>query len=199
MIDMRRSVLRSGNSVAPTVLLAVPRQSVKRSQTVAIQLMEDLVEQLIALNVTVVTPAGDSGVDACNFSPPRLANVITVAALEITREAGSGVKGGSTMAHPWFESNQGTCVDVWAPGAYIESAFAPGTSEVAVYSGTAQAAAMVAGAAALILERNPSFTPDQVKSAMLSDWTSGTLLLYRNESTTNLVLQTFGCHSKHIS
>lgn len=200
VIDTRRSYLQSGDYWdAPAVVLTVPRQSMKRSQTVAIQVMEDLLNQLIALNVTVVAPAGDSGVDACSFSPPRLASVITVAALEITREAGQGVEAGTTMAHPWFESNQGTCVDLWAPGSYIESAFSPGPDEVAVYSGTAQAAAMTAGVAALILERSPRLTPSQVKSAMLSDWTSKNLLLYRNESTSNLVLQTYGCRYEDIS
>ncbi len=64
-------------------------------------------------------------------------------------------------------SNQGSCVDGFAPGVDIVSTV-PGAGNFTAKSGTSQATPFVAGAAALILEQFPTYTPDQVANLLIA-------------------------------
>src|SRR5690606_5675094 len=72
-------------------------------------------------------------------------------------------------------SNFGTCVDIFAPGTSITSAWHTSNSATNTISGTSMASPHAAGAAALILAQNPSLTPAQVKSQMISNATTGVI------------------------
>ena len=152
----------------------------------------DGARHFIALNESVVcdsplfkcTDTFDTGVygDACQYSPGRMKRVVTVAGLELVQVSGS------TLAKPWEQSNYGSCTDIWAPGAWIESAFAPGRTSTQVYSGNPQAAALVAGVAAIILSKDPGATPAEVANTLFA-WSSESLLMYNRPKTTRRVLQ----------
>lgn len=84
-----------------------------------------------------VVAAGNSGLDACQFTPARAAGAITVAA---TRRDGNLAS----------FSNWGRCVTVGAPGVDIWSAVGDADNSYGITSGTSMAAPFVSGIVALI-------------------------------------------------
>ena len=101
--------------------------------------------------VTMVVAAGNSNADACNYSPSSEPTAITVGATTNTDVRAS-------------YSNYGTCLDVFAPGTNITSAWYTGTTATNTISGTSMASPHVAGVAALALQGNPLSSPAQMAS-----------------------------------
>lgn len=124
--------------------------------------MDAAVARLVAEGYAVVVAAGNSGVDACTSSPGREPSVLTVGASTATDERAS-------------YSNFGRCVDLFAPGSSIRSAYGSGPTATATMSGTSMAAPHVSGALALLLQRAPTATPAQLLSTLKTEATSGKL------------------------
>lgn len=122
--------------------------------------IDNAVNNSISSGVTYAVAAGNESTNACNRSPARVPAAITVGAT------------GSNDVRASF-SNFGTCLDLFAPGVGITSAWWTSNTATNTISGTSMAAPHVAGAAALILEANPSFTPAQVRNAMVANATPG--------------------------
>ncbi|MDI6102536.1 S8 family peptidase [Actinoplanes sp. NEAU-A12] len=115
--------------------------------------IDTAVRNSIASGVTYAIAAGNSNANACNASPARVPTAITVGATT------------STDARASY-SNYGTCLDIFAPGSSILSAWYNSNTATNTISGTSMAAPHVAGAAALVLSRNTGYTPAQVASAL---------------------------------
>ncbi|MFJ3924765.1 S8 family serine peptidase [Streptomyces sp. NPDC090022] len=120
------------------------------------QSMDSAVQRAIRAGFTVTAAAGNAGTDACGSSPGRVAEVVTV---------GASDREDRRAAY----SNHGPCVDLFAPGSRVTSAWMGLPSAVRSMSGTSMAAPHVAGVAALLLAAHPGATPAQVSGGLLRD------------------------------
>jgi subtilisin family serine protease len=141
------------------------------------QAMDDAVARAVAAGIVVVAAAGNDSTDACTHSPARAPQAITAGASDRTDDV------------PAF-SNTGRCVDLFAPGVQISSAYYGADNQFATASGTSMAAPAVTGAAALYLEANPSASAASVGGALVSNATSGALSHLRDASAPNKLLYT---------
>ena len=156
------------------------------------------VEEMISAGIVVCIAAGNrdfkidlsTGTDYNNFivtdqgtqyyhrgSSPHSENAIIVGALDnSTYDA--------TYDQKATYSETGPGVDIWAPGTYIMSSTSTtnrfsgqsynlnASYKQVNISGTSMASPQVTGVSALVLQANPSYTPAQVKAALLTSATS---------------------------
>lgn len=132
------------------------------------------VQKVIATGVTVTVAAGNANRDACDYSPARAPGALTVGATDTTDSRASF-------------SNWGECLDLFAPGVAITSAFYTSPTATKVWSGTSMAAPHVAGVAARYLQVHPTALPAEVsdsivayatKSVVQNAWSAARHLLY---------------------
>ena len=120
--------------------------------------LDDAVRRSITDGVTYALASGNDNLNACNGSPARVAEGITVNSST------------STDARSSF-SNWGTCTDIFAPGSSITSAWYSSNTATNTISGTSMATPHVAGAAALYLQGNTTASPATVANALISNAT----------------------------
>jgi subtilisin family serine protease len=148
------------NAVKPAVALLGLGGSANSS-------VDTAVTNLANSGVFVAVSAGSSNADACNYSPARASGVMTV--------------GASTSSDTRASfSNYGACVELYAPGVNIISAWHTSTTATNTISGTAQAAAHVAGCAAKYKSTNPTASQSTINSWLVNNATpaNGIRILY---------------------
>ncbi len=121
--------------------------------------LDTAVNNLSNAGVPIAVAAGNSNANACNSSPARAANAITVGSTT------------TTDARSSF-SNFGTCLDLFAPGSGILSAWFTSNTATATLSGTSMASPHVAGVAALYKQANPSASATTVRNAIVNNATT---------------------------
>jgi hypothetical protein len=140
------------------------------------QPVNDAVAASVASGVTYVAAAANADRDACEYSPASATEAITVGATHID-DSRAGF------------SNHGTCLDLFAPGQNITSAWGTTDTNTATMDGTSMAAPHVTGAAALYLEEHPDASPAAVTAALLDDAVAG-IITDPGAGSPNLLLQT---------
>ncbi|MEV0678726.1 S8 family peptidase [Actinosynnema sp. NPDC050436] len=126
------------------------------------KVIEDAVRRTIADGVVAVVAAGNESDDACRHSPSRVREALTAAASDWTDRRA-------------YFSNYGSCVDLFAPGDSITSAYTGSDTDSADLSGTSMATPHVSGAAALLLSATPTLTPAQVATTLINNSTKNTI------------------------
>lgn len=117
--------------------------------------LDTAVKNALSKNITFTIAAGNENADACNSSPARVTDAITVGATAPTDAKAS-----------W--SNYGICLDLFAPGVQIISAWYTNDTATVSSGGTSMAAPHAAGVAALYLQRYPTSTPKVVRNSLVS-------------------------------
>ena len=140
---------------------AVGNMSLGGSRSDALNLA---IRRAVEDGVTMVVAAGNETTDACTKSPASAPEAVTVGSLKAS-DAPSGF------------SNFGPCVDLFAPGSDIKSAWHTSRTATNTISGTSMAAPHVAGAAALLLSRSPGLGPAEVSSRLVETSTPGEQML----------------------
>ena len=114
--------------------------------------LDEAVNNLISKGLSVVVAAGNDNLNACDYSPARTPDAITVGATNTDDSRAS-------------YSNFGSCLDIFAPGTSIPSTWL-GVNYYSILSGTSMAAPHVAGVIVRFLAQYRGLTPAQVTKSI---------------------------------
>ena len=173
LIPVRVLNCRSGNTSSATLYTAINwviehhqtgvpaiiNLSVGMSKSIA---FNEAAQALIADGLIVVGAAGNQNRDACLYSPASEPSVISVGGIDRAALRAS-------------YSNYGSCVDIFAPGSDLVGAWFGSTDVYRSSSGTSNAAPIVSGIVALMLQDNPSLTQSQVEERLKTSATRDVL------------------------
>ena len=140
----------------------------------ASEILDAGLKKAIAAGITLVVAAGNESTDACETSPARIPEAVTVGATSRSDKLA-------------YFSNFGPCVDVLAPGVGITSNLNKATGSQTM-DGTSMASPHVAGVAALVLASHPDFSPLEVANFIVEQAVQGRIKT--NDKTANRFVST---------
>ena len=138
---------KSGRKRAPRT---IANMSLGGGKSIA---LEEIINQAVEAGVHFSVAAGNEGENACEYSPAGASGPIKVGAV-------------NEMDEMAFFSNHGKCVDVFAPGVDIISAWIGTAHALNTLSGTSMATPHVTGVLALYLAES-NYTPSSLKKQIL--------------------------------
>jgi subtilisin family serine protease len=185
------------NHVKPAVVNISLNFKVASQEASSLNFMETAFRNLVNwYGVTVVNSAGNFNQDAYDFSPSRLSEVIVVGASDYYDgrwQEAPAFQPCNLRPDPYSQcgSNFGTSVDLWAPGAFITSAWPGGGA--CRQTGTSMAAPLTAGVVATYLQTHPTATPAQVATVLINNASVNVLngSTLGSAGTPNKLLRTF--------
>jgi subtilisin family serine protease len=127
-------------------------------------MLDDMIRTSIAAGVIYVVAAANYGDNACNWSPARVTEALTVGAADAADAN-------------WPSSNWGPCVDLFAPGVAVPSSVKTNDDAYEAWTGTSMATPHVTGTVALYLQQHPTANQAEVNAALLANATAGRLHL----------------------
>jgi subtilisin family serine protease len=145
--------------------------------------LDAAVQNSIAAGVGYAVAAGNGNFigrqdDACKYSPARVPEAMTIGATTSSDAKAS-------------YSNYGNCVDWFAPGSSITSAWYTSNTATNTISGTSMASPHTAGAAALYLQANSGASPQQVRDG-LYEATTKNIVTSSSTANNHLLYTLFG-------
>ena len=148
--------------------------------------VDTAVRNSIADGVSYAVAAGNGNFigraqDACKYSPARVSEAMTIGATDSTDKKAS-----------W--SNYGNCVDWFAPGVSITSAWSTSNTATNTISGTSMATPHTTGVAALYLQANPGASPATVRDGLYA-WTTKAIVSSSKTANNHLLCSLAVCPS----
>lgn len=130
--------------------------------------IDRMIRRMVADGITTVVAAGNHGKSACDGSPAREPQAITV--------SGVDVDGDDVLLTTGKRVNYGVCVDLWAPGDSAAVARIDDNDGYTIQAGSSVAAAHVAAVAWLILgEEDNQASARHISDVITSSATTGVL------------------------
>ena len=126
------------------------------------QTINDAVKRLYSLGIPVIVAAGNERSDACAYSPASSPYAVTV----------GGTRSGDGL---YVNTSYGSCVTILSPGQDILAADYTCNNCSKFLSGTSMATPIVSGVAAMLLQREPSLTPADLKAKLVATATIGAI------------------------
>ncbi|KAF7721525.1 serine protease [Apophysomyces ossiformis] len=165
----------NGHGIKEVMSIAEPGKSVINlsiSGSKSRVLNEILDKAVTEYKIPVFVSAGNNGgMDACFLSPSSNPNVFTVGASDMDD-------------HVTYYSNVGSCVQIYAPGHRITSAWIGGTDAMKVVDGTSMSNPHVTGIAAALLAHRNFENPAQLYDVLTKIATKDVLLFNSSRHTT---------------
>ena len=135
---------------------AIANWSLLADSILVLPALDSAIARLRAAGILVIAAAGNLDCDACRLSPANSRLTFVVGASSLVADS-SGWRDVRTAGTAW-----GDCVDLYAPGDSVLLPTLESGKTFVLWRGTSMAAGYVSGAAAVLLERHPTASPDSL-------------------------------------